>query len=160
MRGKSEKIDIIHFAESSGLSCWEAEKKFCYPSIRFGKEDTLTILLSAWDRSRDSAAKRNLSNHMMRTKYISKYKDCLYIFNKNWFRPLLCWSSFSFCKISRFLLLKPASCRSKLICHTQMTFPLSSSFCCFDTMGSNTSTILRIAQYLSQGIAPNLAASS
>ena len=30
----------------------------------FGKEDTLIILLSAWDRSRDSTAKRNLSKGM------------------------------------------------------------------------------------------------
>jgi hypothetical protein len=37
------------------------KKKFCYPSLSFGKEDTLLILLPAWDRSRDSTAKRNLS---------------------------------------------------------------------------------------------------
>ena len=30
----------------------------------FGKEDTLIMLLSAWDRSRDSTAKRNQSNDM------------------------------------------------------------------------------------------------
>ena len=30
----------------------------------FGKEDTLIMLLSAWDRSRDSTAIRNLSNDM------------------------------------------------------------------------------------------------
>ena len=40
------------------------KKKFCYPSLNFGKEDTLLILLSAWDRSRDSTAKRNLSKDM------------------------------------------------------------------------------------------------
>ena len=40
------------------------EKKYCYPSLSFGKEDTLIILLSAWDRSRDSKAKRNLSKDM------------------------------------------------------------------------------------------------
>ena len=49
VRGKSEKIESIHFAESSGLSCWETKKKFCYPSLSFGKEDTLIILLSTWD---------------------------------------------------------------------------------------------------------------
>ena len=40
------------------------KKKFCYPSLRFGKEDTLIILLSAGDRSRDSTARRNLSKVM------------------------------------------------------------------------------------------------
>ena len=40
------------------------KKKFCYPSLSFGKEDTLIILLSVWDRSRDSTAKRNLSKNM------------------------------------------------------------------------------------------------
>ena len=40
------------------------KKKFCYPSLSFGKEDTLIILLSAWDRSSDSTAKRNLSKDM------------------------------------------------------------------------------------------------
>ena len=44
-----------------------------WPSVIFGKEDTLIILLSAWDRSRDSTAKRNLSNHMKRT-YINFLK--------------------------------------------------------------------------------------
>ena len=34
------------------------KKKFCYPSLSMGKEDT------AWDRSRDSKAKRNLSKDM------------------------------------------------------------------------------------------------
>ena len=32
--------------------------------LKPGKEDTLIILLSASDRSLDSTAKRNLSNHM------------------------------------------------------------------------------------------------
>jgi hypothetical protein len=40
------------------------KKKFCYPSLNFGKEDTLLILLSAWDRLRDSTAKGNLSKDM------------------------------------------------------------------------------------------------
>jgi hypothetical protein len=40
------------------------KKKVCYPSLSFGKEDSLIILLSAWDRSRDSTAKRNLSKDM------------------------------------------------------------------------------------------------
>ena len=35
--------------------------------MNLGKEDTLVILLSTWDRSRDSKAKRNLSKHMWRT---------------------------------------------------------------------------------------------
>ena len=37
------------------------KNKFCYPSLNFRKEDTLIILLSAWYRSRDSTANRNLS---------------------------------------------------------------------------------------------------
>ena len=44
------------------LFLWMFERqknKFCYPSLSFRKEDTLIILLSAWDRSRDSTAKRN-----------------------------------------------------------------------------------------------------
>ena len=36
------------------------KKKFYHPSLSFGKEDTLMILLSAWDRSRDSTAKINI----------------------------------------------------------------------------------------------------
>ena len=43
------------------------KKKLCYPSVSFGKEDTLIILLSAWDRSRDSTTKWNLSKDMWRT---------------------------------------------------------------------------------------------
>ena len=43
------------------------KKKFCYLSLSIGKEDTLITLLSAWDRSHDSTAKRNLSNDMQRT---------------------------------------------------------------------------------------------
>ena len=38
MRGKYERIESIHFAESS---VERQEKKLCYPSLRFGKEDTL-----------------------------------------------------------------------------------------------------------------------
>ena len=38
------------------------QKKFCNPSLSFGKEeDTFLKLLSAWNRSRDSTGKRNLS---------------------------------------------------------------------------------------------------
>ena len=37
--------------------------KFC----KIEKEDTLITLFSAWDRSRDSKAKRNLSEHMWRS---------------------------------------------------------------------------------------------
>ena len=40
------------------------KKKFFYTSLIFGKEDTLIILLSAWDISRDSTAKRSLSKDM------------------------------------------------------------------------------------------------
>ena len=29
------------------------KKKFCYPSLSFGKEETLIRILSAWDRSQD-----------------------------------------------------------------------------------------------------------
>ena len=60
LRGKSERIDKIDFAESSGLEAWEPEKEVPLLITQFGKEDTLIILLSAWDRSRDSKAKRNL----------------------------------------------------------------------------------------------------
>ena len=40
------------------------KKKFCYPHSTLKKEDTLIILLSAWDRSRDSTANRNLLKDM------------------------------------------------------------------------------------------------
>ena len=63
VRGKSEWIDKIHFAECSGLRP-EREEKFPLLITQLGKEDTLIILLSAWDRSRDSKAKRNLPKHM------------------------------------------------------------------------------------------------
>ena len=65
MRGKSEKIERIHFAENLSISCWKTEKKVLSLISRLGKEETLIILLSAWDRSRDSKAKRNLSKHML-----------------------------------------------------------------------------------------------
>ena len=42
----------------------ETEKKVLLPITQLGKEETLIILLSAWDRSRDSTQKRNLSKHM------------------------------------------------------------------------------------------------
>ena len=45
----------------------ETEKKVLLPITQLGKEETLIILLSAWDRSRDSTQKRNLSKHMWRT---------------------------------------------------------------------------------------------
>ena len=45
----------------------ETEKKVLLPITKLGKEETLIILLSAWDRSRDSKAKRNLSKHMCMT---------------------------------------------------------------------------------------------
>ena len=31
VRGKSERFESIHFAESSGLSCWETEKEVLLP---------------------------------------------------------------------------------------------------------------------------------
>jgi hypothetical protein len=40
VRGKSEKIESIHFAEISGLSCSETEKEVLLPITNFGKEDT------------------------------------------------------------------------------------------------------------------------
>ena len=61
MKSKSERIQSIHFAESSGLRCLETEKEVLLPITQLRKGDTLTILLSAWDRSRDLTAKRNLS---------------------------------------------------------------------------------------------------
>ena len=64
VRGKSEKIESIYFVESSGLSCWETEKEVLLPITQLGKEDTHIILLSAWDRSCDSTAKKNLSKDM------------------------------------------------------------------------------------------------
>ena len=42
-------------------------------SLTLNLSNTLLILLSAWDRSRDSKAKRNLSKHMWRTFNISKF---------------------------------------------------------------------------------------
>ena len=42
----------------------ETEKKVLQPITQLGKEETLIILLPAWDRSRDSTAKRNLSKDM------------------------------------------------------------------------------------------------
>ena len=39
----------------------ERQKKFSYPLINCGKEDTHIILLSASDRSRSSTTKQNLS---------------------------------------------------------------------------------------------------
>ena len=57
------KFDKSHFAECSGHSCWEIKKVLHYPSLILGKKKLIT-LLSAWDGSRDSTAKRNLSNHM------------------------------------------------------------------------------------------------
>jgi hypothetical protein len=48
VRGESEGIESINFAESLGLRVFERQKKkFCYPSLNFGKEDTLLILLTA-----------------------------------------------------------------------------------------------------------------
>ena len=68
MRGKSERIESIHFAESSGLSWWEAENEVLLPITQLWKGDSSIILMSAWDSSRDSTAKRNLSKDMQRTQ--------------------------------------------------------------------------------------------
>ena len=38
VRGKSEKIESIYFAESSGLRPQRQKKKFCYPSLSLGKK--------------------------------------------------------------------------------------------------------------------------
>ena len=52
------------FAESSGLRPERQKKKVPLLITQFWKKDTIVILFSAWNRSRDSKAKRNLSNHM------------------------------------------------------------------------------------------------
>ena len=64
----------------------ETEKKVLLPITQLGKEETLIILLSAWDRSRDSTQKRNLSKHMWRTSHsVSKFQ----ISFGNWFWHLI-----------------------------------------------------------------------
>ena len=55
------KCQIIVF--SIAINFIDQKLKFC----KIEKEDTLITLLSAWDRSRDSTAKRNLSKHMWRS---------------------------------------------------------------------------------------------
>ena len=55
----------------------ETEKKVLLPITQLGKEETLIILLSAWDRSRDSTQKRNLSKHMWRTIVFCPCCKCL-----------------------------------------------------------------------------------
>ena len=47
LRGKSERIDKIHFAECSGLRPERQKKKVPLLITQFGKEDTHIILLSA-----------------------------------------------------------------------------------------------------------------
>ena len=47
VRGKSERIEGIHFSESSSLVVERQKKKFCYPSLSFGKEDTLIRIMPA-----------------------------------------------------------------------------------------------------------------
>ena len=47
VRGKFVRLESIHFAESSDLVVEIQKKKFCYPLLRFWKEGTLIILLSA-----------------------------------------------------------------------------------------------------------------
>jgi hypothetical protein len=58
---QSAKCQIVVF--SITVSFIVKKLKFC----KIEKEDTLITLLSAWDRSRDSTAKRNLSKHMWRS---------------------------------------------------------------------------------------------
>ena len=65
VKGKSKKIESINFAECSGLSCWNRKISSAYHHSILGKKKFVYILLlSAWDRSRDSTAKRNLSKDM------------------------------------------------------------------------------------------------
>ena len=64
VRGESERIKRINFTENLSISWWDTEKKVLSLITRLGKEETLIILLSAWDRSRDSKAKRKFSKHM------------------------------------------------------------------------------------------------
>ena len=66
MRDKSERIERIHFAESSGLHCEKQKNKFCYPSLNIGKEDTIVRIVSVWDRSRDSTHRIFFLEHKMR----------------------------------------------------------------------------------------------
>jgi hypothetical protein len=47
VRGESERFERIHFAESSGLIVERQKKKFCCPSLSFGKKDTLIRIFSA-----------------------------------------------------------------------------------------------------------------
>ena len=63
VRGKFERIRAFILQNVQG-SVAETEKKVLLPITQLGKEDTLIILLSAWDRPCDSTAKRNLSKHM------------------------------------------------------------------------------------------------
>ena len=61
----NDKIDQnINFAKLPSAKYFWYNLQFYYPSHSFGKEDTLILLLSAWDRSCDSTAKRNLSKDM------------------------------------------------------------------------------------------------
>ena len=58
---------MIKLTKTSMLPNCQVPNSFLYNCKfydSFGKEDTLIILLSAWDRSRDSRAKRNLSKDM------------------------------------------------------------------------------------------------
>ena len=46
VRGKSEKIEGIHFAESSGLSCWETKKEVLLPITQLWEwKDTYDTLV-------------------------------------------------------------------------------------------------------------------
>ena len=63
LNDKLTKTSILPNSQVPNSFFWY-NLQFCYPSHSFGKEDTLILLLSAWDRSRDSTAKRNLSKDM------------------------------------------------------------------------------------------------
>ena len=73
------------------------KKKFCYPSLSFGKDDTLIRIVSAWDRSRDLTAKIKLLNDMLKvTNLLSLHvgSGCVnYYFNT--FQDRLAWKVLS-----------------------------------------------------------------
>ena len=73
----------------------ETEKKVLLPITQLGKEETLIILLSAWDRSRDSTQRINLSKHMWRTQL----EDCF-------FWKMFLFQSFNHCEYLRSYLEK------------------------------------------------------
>ena len=89
----SESIERIHFTKRSGLSCWETEKDVLLPVTQLGKEDTLIILLSAWDRSRvenpnpQNSAPQNGPSRGLDFKAL----HLLVQYKKFWFSPESFW---------------------------------------------------------------------